>query len=138
MKFSDLDRSKWEELKPFLDTCLLPVTGMSGREAPWEATEALERLRDVLDVLEKRYLGRMVTYPAFHYTEGPGSAGTLANLCMNLKNAGFRYVIIASQDKLEGEVPEADLILTSEDAVSGAALRMVDRLWNGKAVEAGG
>ena len=53
----------------YLDTCLLPVTGLTGKESPVEAGDRLEQLRDLLDLLEIPYHGRTVTYPAWHYAE---------------------------------------------------------------------
>ncbi|MGO4375464.1 DUF2487 family protein, partial [Paenibacillus sp. MCAF20] len=67
MKFSEIEKEQWEELRPYLDTCLLPVTGMDGSEQPYEATEWLERLRDIMDLIEIPFKGRVVTYPACHY-----------------------------------------------------------------------
>ena len=67
MKFSDIDKEQWPELKPYLDTVLLPVTGLSGDEQPWEATRGLEKLRDLIDAVEIPFHGRVVIYPAYHY-----------------------------------------------------------------------
>ncbi|CAG7648838.1 DUF2487 family protein [Paenibacillus allorhizosphaerae] len=118
MKFSDIQESGWAELRPYLDTCLLPVTGLSGAEAPWEATQELERLRDALDLLEIPFKGRIVTYPAMHFagTSNDGEPwGLLDDVCLKLKTeAGFRHVVIVTA-KTEQELPltaaNADLIL---------------------------
>ena len=67
MKFSDIEEQNWEQLAPYLDTCLLPLTGLDGTEKPWQATNALEKLRDFLDLIEIPFRGRIVTYPAAHY-----------------------------------------------------------------------
>lgn len=113
MKFSDISMEKWDELKPYLDTCLLPVTGMSGKETPYEATECLEKLRDLMDLVEIPFKGRVVTYPACHYVANDGSFGiSLAQWCSSLKEAGFQYVIIASANQsLELKGAGADLVL---------------------------
>ncbi|GAA3405122.1 DUF2487 family protein [Paenibacillus hodogayensis] len=118
MKFSDIERADWEGLKPYLDTCLLPVTGLTGFEQPWEATQELEYLRDIMDCIEGPYKGRIVTYPAFHYVEGPGAAFMVNSVCQKLKGAGFRYVIlITGQPAVEGApYPDADLMLCPEAA----------------------
>lgn len=64
MKFSDIEEQTWDELRPYLDTAVLPVTGLNGGETPWEATRELEYLRDALDLIEIPFKGRIVTYPA--------------------------------------------------------------------------
>jgi 23S rRNA (pseudouridine1915-N3)-methyltransferase len=113
MKFSDIQSSEWDNIKTYLDTAVLPITGISGLEAPWEATIALEQLRDVLDLLEIPYKGRIVTYPAVHYTFGDELELQVNRICRNLKEAGFTYVIaITSQETLSTwDLADADLFL---------------------------
>jgi 23S rRNA (pseudouridine1915-N3)-methyltransferase len=98
MKFSEVMKEEWEALQPYLDTCLLPVTGLTGREQPWQATEALEKLRDALDLIEIPYKGRVVTYPAVHYVEGMDLSVQINTLGSRLKEAGFAYVIVLTTD----------------------------------------
>jgi 23S rRNA (pseudouridine1915-N3)-methyltransferase len=135
LKFSEIDMAKWTELQPYLDTCLLPVTGMTGREAPWQATEALERLRDAMDGLERRYVGRIVTYPAFHYISKNGFAESLSAVCVNLKKtAGFRFVVLITADPTVAlsSIPEgADLLLNGLHVHAGQAEQMIGELWQG-------
>lgn len=116
MKFSEIERGDWEGLKPYLDTCLLPVTGLNGWEQPWEATQELEHLRDVMDCVEGPYKGRLVTYPAFHYVEGGAAAAAVNSVCRKLKGAGFRYVVLITGHPAVGAVtfPDADLLLCPE------------------------
>jgi 23S rRNA (pseudouridine1915-N3)-methyltransferase len=94
MKFSDVMKDQWDALQPYLDTCLLPVTGLTGSEQPWQATEALEKLRDALDLIEIPYKGRVVTYPALHYVDGADLSVQINTLATRLKEAGFSYVIV--------------------------------------------
>jgi 23S rRNA (pseudouridine1915-N3)-methyltransferase len=94
MKFSDISKEEWDGLQPYLDTCLLPVTGLTGKEQPWQVTEALEKLRDALELIEIPYKGRVVTYPALHYVEGMDIADQMNSLSLRLKKAGFVYVIV--------------------------------------------
>src|SRR5690606_8279915 len=77
VKFSDIRESDWPQLAPWMDTCLLPVTGLAGTEAPHEAARRLEKLRDLLDLVEKPYRGRVVTYPAFQYLTSADLAAEL-------------------------------------------------------------
>ncbi|MFD2612038.1 DUF2487 family protein [Paenibacillus gansuensis] len=114
MKFSEIKESEWTSLQPYLDTCLLPVTGLKGDEEPWQAAAELERLRDVLDLIEIPYKGRTVTYPALHYiTEDARFADHLDAVCEKLKAGGFRYVILvtAGELKFSKERKQADLII---------------------------
>jgi hypothetical protein len=113
LKFSDIESSAWESLKPFLDTCLLPLTGLSGSEQPWEAVKELERLRDFMDCIEVPYKGRIVTYPAIQYLAGPDFEGSVNAVCRKLREAGFRYVVVITANALagRGQYTEADLLL---------------------------
>jgi 23S rRNA (pseudouridine1915-N3)-methyltransferase len=99
MKFNDISKEEWTGLQPYLDTCLLPVTGLQGTEQPWEVTKALEKLRDALELIEIPYKGRVVTYPAFHYVEGIHVEQHINALCARMKEAGFTYVIVLAIHK---------------------------------------
>lgn len=135
MKFSEIDVQQWDELQPYLDTCLLPVTGMNGSESPPEATQCLEDLRDIMDLVEIPFKGRVVTYPACHYTSDDQSS--LEGWTAALKGIGFKYVILITANprlRLLGRnadlviAPDGDGKLPTQDDVS---LR-IRSLWNGK------
>jgi len=113
MKFSDITEEQWDELKPYLDTCLLPVTGLGGGETPYEATERLEDLRDFMDMVEIPFKGRVVTYPACHYiAEGKAFSVMLGDWCGRLKQTGFKYVIVMTAFSAPGlAIKDANLIL---------------------------
>ncbi|RJE90062.1 DUF2487 family protein [Paenibacillus sp. 1011MAR3C5] len=113
MKFSDITEEQWDELKPYLDTCLLPVTGLGGGESPYEATARLERLRDMMDLVEIPFKGRVVTYPACHYiTESESFQSMLGEWCSRLKQSGFNYVIVMTAFSAPAlTIEAADLIL---------------------------
>jgi 23S rRNA (pseudouridine1915-N3)-methyltransferase len=141
MKFNEVSGEDWESLKPYLDTCLLPVTGLTGSEPPAEATFKLEHLRDALELLEFPFKGRVVTYPACHYGEGAHLYSVLNEICRKLKEeAGFKYVIaVTSQCELIPEqLTEADLVLGAspdelEDRGAGLKERFAERvqqLWH--------
>lgn len=139
MKFSDIREEDWLSLQPYLDTCLLPVTGLTGTEPPWQATNRLERLRDLLDLVEGPFRGRVVTYPALQYLPATELAPEIDRLCRNLKQAGFRHCLVALPDAellAGGEVPSCDFLLTegtSPEAVRAA----VTALWNPPATAPG-
>jgi hypothetical protein len=141
MKFSDIDEKRWPELKDYLDTCLLPVTGLTGTEPPWLAAKALEELRDLLDCVEIPFYGRVVTYPAFHYFAAKRPEEELRRLCANLREAGFARVIAAfrelPQELREAAETGADLLLSAKDfagmerdAVNAEIRRQVVGLWS--------
>lgn len=134
MKFSEINANRWQELAPYMDTCLLPITGLTGREAPWKATEALELLRDAMEELERRYVGRMVTYPAFHFIPGEGASDQLSLVCRNLKeSAGFTYVVLITADPAAAAMKppvEADLFLNALHVQAGQAVGLIGGLWN--------
>ncbi|MBX4149484.1 DUF2487 family protein [Paenibacillus sp. FSL W7-1279] len=113
MKFSEVDEQTWPELKPFFDTCLIPFTGLSGMETPWEATAALERLRDFMDLAEIPFKGRLVTYPAVQYGNTE-DIKLLNEVCHNVKSSGFKFVVIMTADvELSKEdVPDSTLVLS--------------------------
>jgi 23S rRNA (pseudouridine1915-N3)-methyltransferase len=137
MKFSEIEKERWDELSPYLDTCLLPVTGLTGGESPHEATEKLEQLRDVLDLVEIPFKGRVVTYPACHYLSEAERAGTfLAGFVDKLRDAGFVYIIIATANPaLDMTLSGADLILQKDDNGEGLQPAFVSsqirELWSG-------
>lgn len=110
MKFSEIESSQWDELKPYLDTCLLPVTGLTGLESPAEATQALEDLRDIMDGIEIPFKGRVVTYPACHYTGEKEGHTVVEQLCASLKRTGFRYIIVVSARLTNLAPASADLV----------------------------
>jgi 23S rRNA (pseudouridine1915-N3)-methyltransferase len=135
MKFSELDEAGWPELQPYLDTCLLPVTGLLGHEAPWEMAELAARTGEWLYPLEQAFKGRTVTLPAYHYHDGSQEeSDKLSLLCKRHRMAGFRHVILVSgrAGLLKG-VNEADLIVQpqlDEDRPDADALRAaVSAVW---------
>lgn len=113
MKFSEINKDSWEELCLYLDTCLIPVTGLNGTESPYEVVRALERLRDMMNLVEIPFKGRIVTYPSFQYGKEE-IAHHINEVCHNVKRAGFAYVIVISVDVNFNAVQldNADLILT--------------------------
>src|SRR5690242_1688786 len=99
MKFSEINSTEWSELKPYLDTCLLPLTGLTGKEQPWEAAERLEKLRDLMDLVEIPFRGRVVTYPAVQYkTTEELFSHDIDRLCSKLKECNFKFVILITPD----------------------------------------
>ncbi|MNO75792.1 hypothetical protein D3C76_668540 [compost metagenome] len=113
MKFSDFDVEQWEENRKFYDTCLLPFTGLSGSESPPETVQALERLRDFMDLVEIPFKGRVVTYPAIQYGGG-GDVDQINEVCRKVKSSGFQYIVVLTADVAlqENEIVESDLVLS--------------------------
>lgn len=95
MKFSELSREEWFNLQPYLDTCLIPVSGIAGGEDPWEMADLAASAGAWLLPLEKAFAGRTVTLPAYHYFDGSAaSAAGLKRICAGCREAGFRYVVL--------------------------------------------
>lgn len=141
MKFSELTEEQWEEWGPYLDTCILPVTGLNGSESPIEAGYRLEKLRDWLDGVEIPFRGRTVTYPAYHFMSeqlADDELDLLNGLCSRLRKQGFAYiVVISAQLPITAEkLPEADLVITPVEMIAenaGDALAemktLVQNMW---------
>ncbi|MCJ8011065.1 YpiF family protein [Paenibacillus sp. KQZ6P-2] len=138
MKFSEVDEATWEELQPYFDTCLIPYTGLTGKENPMQATAALERLRDFMDLVEIPFKGRIITYPAFQY--GLQQDLSLFNeICKHVKSTGFKHVVVMSADSIlrEADLPDVDLILLRSEMneqegkeLSTAVQAKIQNVWN--------
>ncbi|RAP76368.1 DUF2487 family protein [Paenibacillus montanisoli] len=142
MKFSELSAEGWAELQPYLDTAVLPVTGLTGEEMPYEATAKLERLRDVLDLIEIPFKGRIVTYPACQYGEWtPAFREQLDRICGNFRQAGFKHVVVVTAvhipDAAMAEESGADLIISPGEngqlPAASSVSESVRKLWLGRA-----
>jgi len=138
MKFSEFDGERWAELQLYFDTAILPVTGLSGSETPDEASAALERLRDLLDLIETPFKGRTVTYPAMHYV--PGGPEPIGRIAAGLKSAGFRQVVVVALDRsLRSDSPAVDLWITPEEDGSLPAAKAVSEtvqaMWRSRRTE---
>lgn len=117
MKFSEIKEGQWKDLQPYLDTCLLPLTGLTGSESPGKTTEALELLGDLMLLLEGTYKGRIVTYPSLHYFSPPGEyVNSVNHLCRVLKASNFKYVFLVTADPSTAimNFDEGDLLITTE------------------------
>lgn len=122
MKFSEIKKDQWPDIKPYLDTCLLPLTGLTGGEEPWEVTHSLERLADLMEEIEIPFKGRVVTYPSLHYNGQPGAlAANVNHLCMRLKESGFAYIVLISADPALSIMTfeAADLFITEDSSKAG-------------------
>jgi 23S rRNA (pseudouridine1915-N3)-methyltransferase len=130
MKFKDIDSAQWAELRPYLDTCLLPITGLTGLEAPGQATDELEKLQKWMDAVEVPYHGRIVTYPAMHYTSKNEFSASVNEVCNNLRASGFRYVIlITTNERYQEEDLHADLLLSQSRLTALEAVHLVQDMW---------
>jgi len=134
MKFSEIGPESWPDLQPYMDTCLLPLSGLTGEESPFEATEAVASAGRWLTPLETAFRGRTVTMPAYHYgTDGPELVDELNRLIGLWKRAGFRYVVVVSGRPMRLDRLEADLYVrpgTEDEEPDGKALaKAVADLW---------
>ncbi|GFZ89859.1 hypothetical protein GCM10008018_40150 [Paenibacillus marchantiophytorum] len=139
MKFDEVPAKDWIDLKPYLDTCLLPVSGLSGFEDPMQVTERLQHLRDALEAIEIPYKGRVVTYPAVHYVTGVQIKDQLDAVSLHLKRMGFRYVIVLTVHKeaTQWKADETDLFIavdmdrwaTESEQIKSSISKQVQHLW---------
>lgn len=136
MKFSEIEEADWAELQPFLDTCLLPVSGLTGEETPAEATDKAASTGAWLAPLEKSFTGRTVTLPAFHYysRNEKEDIDRLNRLCRQLRKHRFRYVIAVCG--IAQGLPDdllADLVIQpdreDQQPDEGALRKAVTELW---------
>ncbi len=113
MKFSSFTAESWEENNKYYDTCLLPFTGLQGGESPSEAAAILEQLRDLLELVEQPFQGRIVTYPAVQYAT-EHSIATVNEICRKVKSNQFQFVIVATAaaELSAGDFYESDLVLS--------------------------
>ncbi|MFC4599055.1 DUF2487 family protein [Cohnella hongkongensis] len=137
MKFSEIDPLSWPELQPYLDTCLLPLSGLTGEESPSEATEKVARTGEWLAPLEEAFRGRTVTMPAYHYgAGGPEQVLQLNKLIASWRNGGFRYVVLVSGQPLKLPGVAADVYLhpasDSEPPDDRSITKSVADLWRSR------
>ncbi|WP_141501484.1 DUF2487 family protein [Paenibacillus luteus] len=139
MKFSEITKEQWEELSPYLDTCLLPVTGITKAVPPYQATEWLEQLRDLMDLIEIPFKGRVVTYPAWHYVDDNVQLEIqIEQWCSSMKSLGFRYMIVVTANS-ELNVNSAAVDLCFKPGTGGAlplqteVSEAIRGLWSGQA-----
>ncbi|MCY9657212.1 DUF2487 family protein [Paenibacillus chondroitinus] len=139
MKFNEISAQEWYDLKPYLDTCLLPVTGLTGFEDPAQVTLALEQLRDALETIEIPYKGRVVTYPALHYMTAVSMRDQLEALSLHLKRMGFRYVIVLTihTEAASWKADQTDLLIAVDmeqweskaEQIKASISKQVQHLW---------
>ncbi|TVY04585.1 DUF2487 family protein [Cohnella terricola] len=135
MKFGEIDPGSWPELQPYLDTCLLPMSGLTGEESPWEAADKAARTGEWLSPLEQAFRGRTVTMPAYHYEAGGKEHASRVNRIIDAwKKQGFRYVVVVSGQPLElADELNADLFirpnLDDEEPEAQAITKALADLW---------
>ena len=116
MKFNEINQENWQSLKPYVDTCILPVTGLTGNEQPWQVTHTLEQLRDTLAKFEVPFYGRTVTYPAVQYAVGQNTREMINEICSNLKHTGFQFVVVVTifNELTNWQLLNCDLVIVVE------------------------
>ncbi|QTH44882.1 DUF2487 family protein [Cohnella sp. LGH] len=141
MKFSEIDPQSWPELQPYLDTCLLPLSGLTGQESPSEATEKVARTGEWLSPLEEAFRGRTVTMPAYHYgAGGPEHIGKINELIASWRNDGFRYVVLVCGQPIDLSEADADAYICpsaeQEEPDDRTIAQSVADLWRSRAKSA--
>ena len=132
MNFSELEKDDWLGLRPYLDTCLIPFTGLNGHEEPWEVTQQLEQLQELIDLVERPFKGRIVQYPAVQYAPGDAEATVklLSRIIDRVKATNFRYVVLLSIEPLDDQaVPtRVDLVVNRESKKENVEDKILE-LW---------
>jgi hypothetical protein len=131
MKFSELNEQQWEEHGIYFDTCILPITGLTGTENPVDCVTKLTDLQTRIDAIEKNFRGRVVIYPAYHYISET-LKDALASVIRNLKSSGFKYIVILAVHLDDENIMEcgADLYISNielsglEHAVKDSLLQL--------------
>lgn len=113
MHFDQIDAEKWSSLKPYLDTCVFPVSGIHVSADQVEDIKArLNKLNEMKRWMEQMYTGRIVIYPEIHYAFERNEE-FIFSLEDKMRLQGFRYVVIVSPFNLEIHDTEHLLILTA-------------------------
>ncbi|CAM3944738.1 DUF2487 domain-containing protein [Cohnella lubricantis] len=141
MKFSELDEVQWADLQPYLDTCLLPVTGLTGSETPPEATGKVAAAGDWLYPLETAFRGRTVTQPAYHYADAANDEeiARLERYCASLRQTGYRFLIVVtgSESLAAAKLSSVDLVIgpgaQGSEPEADTIRRAVTEMWRQKA-----
>ncbi|AHV98065.1 DUF2487 family protein [Paenibacillus sabinae] len=137
MKFSDFDRSSWEENGKYYDTCLIPYTGLTGKESPPQTADRLGQLRDAIYLVERPFKGRIVVYPAVQYNENE-KFGIINEICHNIKSNNFRYVVVLDGvgNLLQETIFESDLIIAvkdffgdNKDKAIALSIQKIQQMW---------
>ena len=122
-EFSEITPDKWDELKPFLDTALLPVTGLDGSESPatllrnnWNVCVICLTCSSVLSAVEPSHIRRFILFMT-----SKRRVLELAQVAGNLKQAGFRHVVIVTlveelADDLTSMGESIDLVITPNES----------------------
>lgn len=114
MKFHELTAEKWEQYGAYLDTCILPICGLTGNEKPPEVIQKLADIRDLLDWIETPFHGRVVTYPAIQYTAGNEVIKMVEAIVEGIRNSGFRFVVLVTKEnQFNRENTHSDLVISS-------------------------
>lgn len=140
MKFNELTVQQWTEQKQYLDTCILPVTGLSGLESPVTVTKQVIHLRDWLNEIEIPFCGRVVTYPAYHFIweeEIQRHIEFLNHICHHFHQKYKFIIVVSPQLRLTpNTLYEADLLFTPAQLQDDHILqfrvkirRQVEQMW---------
>jgi 23S rRNA (pseudouridine1915-N3)-methyltransferase len=110
MYYDQITAEQWTSLKPYLDTCLLPVASLKGSDDFWEMKERLNGLSLGKKWVEQMYSGRIVIYPDICYSDVHMNGSYVNEWIQALKEKGFRYIVLL--DHADGFQFEADAILS--------------------------
>lgn len=94
MLYHQLEQEKWDSIKAYVDTCVIPCSSITGAEAVWDWKQKISHLEYAKRWLEAAYSGRLLIAPDVLYLDG--AYETVVKVTSNLKNQGFRFVVLLS------------------------------------------
>jgi 23S rRNA (pseudouridine1915-N3)-methyltransferase len=131
MKFNEIKQSDWLQLQLYLDTCLLPLSGLNGTETPDEMTRSLEELRDLMTPIETNFKGRIVTLPAVQYfiNEQDLFVAHVDEIARRCKRQNYRFIIAISANETLKKLKFSEVDLFIVDPNFEDIYQQLSQLW---------
>jgi 23S rRNA (pseudouridine1915-N3)-methyltransferase len=136
MYYDQISAGQWPSLKPYLDTCILPITNIRTEQEVWEIKERLHIHNQAKKWIEQMYSGRIVIYPDIHYSWDDKEKFRLylKEVIRGIKDKGFQYVVLLNNSSNEPYVEEGITYISADgellsDAAKNRIKQTVLNLW---------
>src|SRR5690554_1683706 len=99
------------EAKEYVDTAIIPLLPMDWKSDPMEKVAMSESILEIVDRIEKQFIGRVFQMPPFIYikNEGADHVGRLIEWDKHFKENGFQHIVYITSDSdwklVENELP---------------------------------